>query len=174
VALFLKIVVLAVLGVFVVQDFKGRSVFWFLPPVLAGAFIGLRYSLIGNFEEYWLPVIFNLNFIALLLIVTTAACSFRKRRLINVFKFLGLGDILFLAAIAFYLSALNFALFFVISSITVLFCWGMWRCLSGKIARFIPLAGFYAFFLACALICDWFLFHFNITDDFWLWHKLLY
>lgn len=172
--LFLKLMILTMLGVFAAQDFKERAVFWFLPPLLAIAFAGLAYSRLRDWGGYWLPVFFNLEFIALVLLMTTAYCSIRKRRFVNIIRFLGLGDILFLAAIAFYLSELNFAFFFVASSIMVLFCWRLWRWATGRVALFIPLGGFYAVFLLLMLSCDWFLFHFNVTNNFWLWRLMFY
>jgi hypothetical protein len=171
VALYLKLIVLAVLGTFTVQDFEGRAVYWFLPPLLAAAFIGLKP--LRSVDDCW-SVIFNLNCIVLLLIISTAIFSLWKRRFINIFKFWGSGDILFFIAISFYLSALSFILFFIAGSIAILLCWSLWRRISGKIARYIPMAGFHAFFLLVLLSCDWFYFHFNVTDDFWFWHMIIY
>ncbi|QEM09152.1 hypothetical protein [Mucilaginibacter rubeus] len=153
------------------QDFKERAVYWFLPPVLAAALIGLKPF--RNMDDCW-PVIFNLNFIALLLLLSTAVCSLWKRRFINILKFWGSGDILFFTAISFYLSALNFILFFVTGSIALLFCWSLWRRVSGKIARYIPMGGFHAILLLALLSCDWFYLHFNVTEDLWLWHMIIH
>ncbi|MGF7073856.1 hypothetical protein ABIC84_001794 [Mucilaginibacter sp. 3215] len=174
-SLVLKLIILTVLGALAVQDFKSRSVYWFWMPVLALTFIGLNSFRVGNMTDYWWPVLCNLDFIALQLIILSAYYSLRKKQFINITeRLLGWGDILFLISIAFYLSALNFVFFYVTSLIAVLFCWGVWRLISGKADRFIPLAGFHAVFLLFILVGDWFCFHVNVTDDFWLWYSMFY
>ncbi|WP_121810195.1 hypothetical protein [Mucilaginibacter kameinonensis] len=172
-SLVLKLVVLAVLGALAVQDFKSRSVYWFWTPIMIFIFVGLNRARISDLNGYWLAVFCNLGFITLQLVILTCIFSLKKRRLINITEqMLGWGDILFLVSIAFYLSVLNFIFFYVISLIGVLLCWWLWHLISGGRHRFIPLAGFYAVFLFFLLAGDWFRFHINVTDDFWIWRTI--
>jgi hypothetical protein len=170
VSLILKLIILFVLAALAVQDFKSRSVYWFWTPVLIFSFMGLNIFRLLSFDEYWLPVISNLLFIGLQLLVLSIYFSIKQKRFINITsQLLGWGDILFFLSIAFYLSVLNFLFFYIASLIVVLCCWLPWQAFSKVKDRHIPLAGLQSLLLILFLVADWYCFHFNATDDRWLY-----
>lgn len=173
-SLVLKLITLMVLGALAVQDFKSRSVYWFWFPFLVTAFAGMHWLRFHQLDNYWEPVTFNLLFVSLQLAVLTIYFSLKNGRVVNItHQLLGWGDILFFLAAAFYLSVLNFVFFYVASLIVVLFCWLLWRLISVKRGRHIPLAGFQSILLIMFLIADWCYFHIDVTDDNWLRHIFL-
>jgi len=169
----IKILILLVLCSIFVQDIIGRSVYWIWFPVLTAMLIALRLLQHGHITELWQPVLINLLFLGLQLLIVSVWFSLKSGQWVNItLKFIGWGDLLFLATIAFYLSVLNFLFFYIGSLIVVLILWIGIRFFISSEDKHIPLAGLQALLLAMFLSSDWWIARVNITDDYWL-QKLL-
>ena len=81
---------------------------------------------------------------------------------------LGWGDVLFLISIAFYLSTLNFLLFYMVSLVGSLLIWVIWQTIYITKNKHIPLAGLQALIFTVFLAGDWGLKYFSLVNDAWL------
>lgn len=145
---------LLVLGIIVYQDFKERAVSWFLYPILLGIFI---FSGIGQknmlivLENFFL----NLGFIAFQLLTLFIYFSIKNKRLTNIVNtHLGIGDILFMVAIAAGFSLINYIIFQVISFVIVVFGFGILKMANKNADPEIPLAGAMALFLTTTIFFE--------------------
>lgn len=167
--LLLKILVLTLLSIIFIQDFKTRAVYWLVFPILFASLGILHYIMYNAFSEIWQPALVNFAFLAFQISLISLYFSIKNKRFVNIVNgLLGLGDILFLLSITAYLSALNFLFFYVISLLLVLLVWSVGQSVSVKKNKEIPLAGMQALILMVFLTCDWWLKLFNLTDDTWL------
>jgi hypothetical protein len=165
----LKIFTLAILLVILVQDLKSRAVYWILFPVLIIVLLLLNYFQYRSLSAIWQPVLINMGFLLLQLILVSAYFSIKHGRWINITdSLLGLGDILFLLSVASYLSAVNFLFFYVVSLILILFGWLVWQPQTGKKDKTIPLAGMQALLFMLFLAAGWGLKLVDLTQDTWL------
>jgi hypothetical protein len=172
--LLIRVLILLVLLLIFVQDVKSRSVYWVLFPLLIVLFI--ISDLIGHktFDGVSQPVLFNTGFLCLQLLIITCWFSLKAKKWINIaVNLLGWGDILFLTAIGFYLSFINYLFFYIISLIFTLSVWLIWQFIANNKGKYIPLAGIQAFALMGFLSADWWIFHFDATKDYWLLHFLI-
>jgi len=171
--LLLQILTLIILLLIFLQDTRDRSVYWFLFPLLAVTLIGIRllkHLVLSEFEQ---SILINIGFIVLQLLILTIYFSIKSKKWINITnQLLGLGDILFLLSIAFYLSVLNFLFFYIVSLVVVLLLWIAWQAISAKKNKFIPLAGFQSLILILFLASDWWYRSFDLTNDNWLLHLI--
>ena len=148
---------------------RNRSVYWIMFPALIIGLVALRYLQNPNFNSVWQPILTNIGFIVVQLIFVSVYFSIKNKRLTNItLQYLGLGDILFLLSISFYLSVLNFLLFYIISLVTILIGWLIWQTASSKKDKEIPLAGLQAIIFMLFLAVDWWVKLFDLTDDTWL------
>lgn len=166
--LFLKIIVIGLLLLIFVQDISSRSVYWFLFPGLAALFVLMHLSQHHLFTDTWQPVLINSTFLILQFLIVSVYFSIKNRHWVNIADgLLGWGDMLFLLSIAFYLSVLNFLLFYIVSLIAVLLTWALWQGISKEKNKQIPLAGLQAFIFTVFLATDW-IKSFDLTNDTWL------
>ncbi|HEY9001291.1 MAG TPA: hypothetical protein VIM89_08050 [Mucilaginibacter sp.] len=167
--LVLKLITILGLILVFIQDMKSRAVSWVIFPLLAVALLllyGLDHRGLGG---KWIPALFNTIFLVLQLVLISIYFSLRNRKWTNVSGgLLGWGDILLLFCCAFYLSALNFLLFYISSLILVILIWSLAEKRGVKESRGVPLAGLQALFFGVFLIQDWTLHWFSLTDDYWL------
>ncbi|MBE9668243.1 hypothetical protein [Mucilaginibacter boryungensis] len=111
----------------------------------------------------------NIIFLIIQLLVISAWLSFRHQQWINITNgWLGLGDVLFLAALTCCFSISNYILFYVGSLITVLTIWTFGQQLRINKKRHIPLAGLQALLLIGVLIFCWFHEDIDLTSNNWL------
>lgn len=170
--LLLKIAIIIILLVLFLQDLLARSVYWFLFPLLVAGLIGVGSEHL-SFAERCEPTFINLMFIALQVVVLSLYFSLKQKKWVNITReLIGIGDVLFLFSIAFYCSTLNYLFFYIISLITVLFCWLVFQGISANKNRQIPLAGLQSLIFAVFLAGDWWFGSFNLTDDAWLLHLI--
>lgn len=102
-------------------------------------------------------------------LLVSAYFSLKNRCWVNITaELLGWGDILLLLSITFYLSVLNFLFFYLVSLAMSLTAWLIWKIVSKRENKQIPLAGFQAICLFVFLMSDWYWLHFNAADDTWL------
>jgi len=169
-----RILILLVLLVIFVQDIKSRSVYWILFPLLIVLFIVSDLISHKAFSELWPPILLNLGFLVLQLLLIACWFSIKERRWVNISaNLLGWGDILFLAGISFYLSFINFLFFHIASLLFSLTGWITWKLLANEKSKHIPLAGMQALALTFFLSADWWVYHFGATHDNWLLHFLI-
>jgi hypothetical protein len=125
-----------------IQDYKDRSVYWFLYPMVGLLVLGIQ--LIQNsFYTVLFNSLSNLVFISVLLLFAAVYSKFRfKKKLINVS--IGLGDVLFFIAISFAFAPISFFILFVFS---LLFALAIHIFLNPKKnGSTVPLAGHMALF----------------------------
>ncbi len=169
-----RILILLVLLVIFVQDIKSRSVYWILFPLIVVLFIVSDLVSQRSIGDLWLPVLFNLGFLVLQLLIITCWFSLKEKRWVNISaNLLGWGDILFLVSISFYLSFANFLFFHIVSLLLVLTSWLIWQFFVNQKTKHVPMAGMQALVFAVFLSSDWWLLHFDTTNDTWLLHFLI-
>jgi hypothetical protein len=165
----MRILLLFVLLLIFIQDLKSRSVYWFLFPVLVILFFAISLLQHRSFSEILQPAWMNLSFLAIQMLLVSVYFSVKNKHWVNITdELLGWGDILLLVSVAFYLSVLNFLFFYLASLVISLVCWLIWKLVSAKENKKVPLAGFQAIGMAVFLTSDWFWFQFNAADDTWL------
>lgn len=102
------IITFVLLLIILIQDVASRSIWWFLPPLLFGALIWLRFD-----EITWIGMAFNIGFIVVLMTLLTGYIRLRWGKLQHPFKeHFGWGDLLFILAITPLLPFQNFVYFF--------------------------------------------------------------
>ena len=172
--LFIKIISLALLLTIFFQDWKDRAVYWFLFPLLAADLTYLHLYQPAMAADLLLSVAVNIGFLTVQIILLTAWFSVQQKKWINITSgLLGIGDILFLLTISFYLSALNFLIFYVFSLLLILTGWVLWQSISRKKHTFIPLAGLQALLTIALLSCDWWYKPLSLTSDAGLFNMLI-
>lgn len=164
----LELLIIICLAYIFYQDMKYRAVYWILFPVLALGLFSIKYSMIG-----WIGALtdtsYALAFFSLQLFLLWLYFSVKKRRLTDItVDYLGLGDILLLVSIAFYLSPLNYILFYTGSLILVL----IYACIIQQIEsvqdKRIPLAGLQAAFMMILILCGFVFPQMKLYEDLWL------
>jgi hypothetical protein len=96
------------LGTIFVQDILSRSIWWFLPPLLFGAFVFYRYETL-----VWAELAVNVAFVVFLMGFLAFYIRLRFGKFENPFKaYFGLGDLLFLLALTPLLPFTEFVWFF--------------------------------------------------------------
>ena len=172
--LLVEFLILLVLFLVFIQDMMSRAVYWIVFPILTALFIVLRILQHQQITELWQPVLFNMGFLTIQMLIVSAWFSFKNRRWVNVTaQFIGWGDILLLISIAFYLSFLNFLFFYIASLIIVLSIWLILPAVFKLKNKHIPLAGLQALALILYLASDWWFIHMNVTNDYWLQQFLI-
>ncbi|MDP9080011.1 MAG: hypothetical protein M3O71_21505 [Bacteroidota bacterium] len=164
----LKIAIELLLLLVFFQDLRERAVFWILFPVLALSFLSYRLLRNDPVAAICQAALVNIGFIAVVFLLLTAYFSVKRRKWTNVTDgLLGLGDLLFLLALCFYFSILNFLLFYITSLILVLATWLIWRSVV-KNSNEVPLAGLQAVLLAILLGLSWWVLPVDLTNDNWI------
>lgn len=172
--LIIRFVLLLSLLIILLQDFWFRAVHWALFPLLTVGLLSLKLLEGNDASLTGEQIAVNLSFLVLVLAVLTAYLFMSRRRFINITKgLMGWADILFLAAIGFYLSVLNYVFFYIASIPLVLILWLFYQLLTGNKSKHIPLAGFQSLLFIVFLAGDWWYFHIRVTADYWLLHYLM-
>lgn len=152
-----------------VQDIKHRAVYWFLFPGLMVSFLALQLLQGNSPAGMWQPVLVNIVFLLIQLVVVSAYFSIKNKKWINITDgFLGWGDVLFLFGLCFYLSVLNFLFFFVVSLVLVIVIWITWRIIAKQADKHVPLAGLQSLIFAVFSAASWWGWGLNLTNDDWL------
>lgn len=166
----LQLIVLLSLAFIFYQDMRYRAVYWFCFPVLA-IFLGVLKFNHTSFSMFVTDVGYGVLFLILQLTLLSAYFSIKNRSLINITRsHLGWGDILFLIALTFYFSPINFVLFYVLSLITVLI-FVIVKTVIGEVEgiRHIPLAGLQAALFGLLLVSQVFFKDMSFYDDQWFY-----
>jgi Flp pilus assembly protein protease CpaA len=166
--LLVHILILAVLVLIFVQDIKSRSVYWVVFPFLVVLFIVLRLLEHQSFAAIWQPTLINVLFLFVQIAILTAYFSVKRKQFVLITTgLLGLGDILFLLAVACYLSVLNFLMFYLVSMVVSLLVWIVWQAINKQKEKQIPLAGYQAILFTLLLVFNWWIIPLHITNDDW-------
>lgn len=167
--LLLQVFTLIVLFAIFYQDMKYRAVYWICFPLLALSLFLMKYQLSG-LEQAITDALLVLAFLVVQFILLWGYFSLKNKQAINLTSsHLGWGDILFLLAIIFYLSPVNYLLFYVSSLMSVLVYALITKGLNKENHQRIPLAGLQALLLGAAISIDHFLPGFNLYDDSWIY-----
>jgi hypothetical protein len=135
-------IILVVLFIAFVQDWKFRAISWTVFPLLFGATVTLFFI---N-EQPWQILCLNLLFIALVFTTLFFYVAIKRKKFVNLFRTdLGVGDVLFLIGVAPLFWMQNFILFF----ITGMFFAAIFQLLVNrwKPSPTIPLAGYLSLYL---------------------------
>jgi hypothetical protein len=110
----LTIFVTVTLLVIACQDWRSRSVYWFLFPLLAVGGCVMSMAQLGAPGVFFRYLSINLGFLVVQLAALQVYFLLRRPKDSGIIdKKLGLGDLLFLAAAGFFFSPLNFIVFYV-------------------------------------------------------------
>lgn len=169
---FLEIIVLICLVFICYQDFRFRTVYWICFPVLGALLLFLKYQKAGAEDSLWHSII-GLSFFALQLLLLWVYFSVKHKKPVDLTAaHLGLGDVLFLAILPFYLSPINYIAFYIGSLILVLAYVGGTKLLENPakpINPQIPLAGLQAIILAAVVLLSIFLPQITLYNDAWFY-----
>lgn len=168
--LFLKVVSLLVLMFIFYQDQRYRAVYWICFPLLGTLLLLLKASSTG-FQIGLTEAGYGLSFFIIQLLLLSVYFSIKHQRLINItHQHLGLGDILLLLVIPFYLSPGNYVLFYVVSLIVVLvYTLCTWTSNKGERSKHIPLAGLQALLLCMLMVVGFLYPDFTLYNDNWIY-----
>lgn len=150
--LLLQLFILACLSIICYQDMRYRAVYWICFPVLCTMLFFLKENHSG-IKDSLMDTAYGMLFFGAQLLLLWVYFSLKNKKVVNITsRYLGLGDILFLIAITFYLSPVNYILFYVASLILVLIYTLTRQLFIKKDNPEIPLAGLQALLLGFCLV----------------------
>jgi hypothetical protein len=153
------------------QDFRTRSISWWLLPLVATGFFlqGMASVPAGELGRNFLV---NIFFVALQLALVWTWMKLRKGDPAFINGQIGLGDLLFFLCIALFFSPGNFILFYCGSLLLVVLAAGVFLLVNHNRKMLIPLAGAQA--IPLLVICGFRLFHpsVNTHDDEWIFRMI--
>ncbi len=159
----LHIVIILLLLTLIYQDFKHRSVWWIILPVLIICQFTLSCKLIG-WEELWQNTAINIMLTALQLLVLTLYFSLRNgswTAIIN--KYIGSGDLFFFIFLALAFSPFNFLAFFIVSLLAILLIYAL--TVKKELKKYkIPLLGGMAIAYLFVLLVEYFGFFYKFEE----------
>lgn len=172
--LIIQISIIFILLAIFIQDLKSRTVYWFWFPLLVCLFvIEGRFVHHQSVNMQWQSASTDLLFIGVQLLLVTLYFSIKHKQWVNISReLLGWGDILFLVSMAFYLSILNYLLFYISSLLIICAFVLIKRVFSVKNNQQIPLAGLQALILIVFLVVQLLDKTIDLTSDNWLLHYL--
>lgn len=156
---------LFILAFVVFQDFKSKSISWYLLPMLLIVFIG---NALLRIEVENLLLFSGIN---LILVITNLVGVFllvwlKERKPINIIdSYLGLGDVLFFLVITTTFSPFNFVVFYLGSILIITLIYGVIILINKEKKTLIPLAGAMSLLLMFVLIADAFIPSVDIYND---------
>lgn len=162
--LVLWIAILVVLCTIAYQDFKYRAVYWICFPLLAVLFCTYK-ILAGGLPGLLTDIMFTGGFLLLQLLILWLYFFIKYRKPVNLVNgYLGWGDILFLLAVCFYLSPVNYLVFYIVSLIVSIGYALIISLLAKKEEMTIPLAGIQALLFVLVLAVERFM-QLNFCQD---------
>ncbi|MES2457412.1 MAG: hypothetical protein V4594_17785 [Bacteroidota bacterium] len=144
----LLVLVLALMGI---QDFKYRAISWYAFPLLA------LFLLLRNAAFNWMEFGINIGFIVFNYLLLTVFFSIRSQKKVNLLDgFIGLGDMLMLVCLAFYFPTLLFFSFYLFSLLVIALGSGLYLLSNQSKPYTVPLAGLQSLILLCLLLLSWY------------------
>ncbi len=147
--IFIKLILLYAFGAIFYQDLMERKVFWFLFPIL-GACAGILFFFDTLPELFLASISINLISIAILFFGVYLYAKFKLQTSIN--KVIGLGDLLFLLAIALGFSSVSFL---VLLPCAFIFSLLIHLAVKNKNHTSVPLAGYLSLFYGITFLGYW-------------------
>ena len=170
----LLIIFILLLLIVAYQDIKQRLVSLLAFGGLATVAIAIRW----NSPDYMMQVFASCSLIAMQILMLFLMFRIKNKKWENIInRYLGLGDILFLGVLAFFLPPLMTIFFEVVSCILIIIFYILLSIIKNrKLNSFsnIPLAGLLSIFLAGFIVANQFLFKINIQNDDYLIMKYIY
>jgi hypothetical protein len=164
----LTIFVTITLFVIACQDWRSRSVYWWLFPLLAVGGCMMSLTRLGAPGVFFRYLSINLGILIVQLAALQAYFFIRRR---NARSMIGVGDVFFLVAVCCFFSPMNFMVFYVgslgfsIGAAVVIRGTGRTRW------ETVPLAGLQAiFFIGCLFTSM--ISNYSLVNDHWLIKKL--
>ncbi|WP_208112289.1 hypothetical protein [Pedobacter metabolipauper] len=146
-----------------------RAVYWVCFPLLAVVFVILKYRLTDT-QQTVSDAAYCISFLLVQLFILWIYFLIKHKKPVNIANgYLGWGDILFLLTAAFYLSPVNYVIYYILSLILVLTYVVLKTSLSKKTDKHIPLAGLQAAILALFLIIDYISPKLTLYADNWIY-----
>lgn len=128
----------------VYQDFKFRAISWWSIPLLASLLLFQKQAN-STWSETSIYTLFNVGIIVFQFLVISLYFSIKQKQIINIFKkYIGIGDLLFLIAIAPFFDPMQFVFFEVFSLIAILIASLGYGFVKKSWSFKIPLAGMQA------------------------------
>lgn len=163
------LIVLVCVGLICYQDMKYRAVYWVCFPILSVLLFFLKQDHM-EISVVLTDVAIASLFFGTQLFLVWAYLSIKNKQLVNITaNYLGLGDILFLMAITFYLSPVNYIFFYVGSLVVVLIYTLITRFFKKNTNQEIPLAGLQALMLGCLLALSMLYPGLKLYSDSWIY-----
>lgn len=166
----LQLIILVIMAFILYQDISYRAVYWLCFPIIA-ILLGILKVNQTDFSEFLTDIAYGMLFLLFQLVLLSCYFSIKNKSWTNITKaHLGWGDILFLGAITFYFSPVNFVLFYIISLILVLlFVIVQTTLVKKETDKHIPLAGLQAGLLGLMMIFSLFVKGISFVDDQWIY-----
>lgn len=166
----LQLILFSTLAFIFYQDIIYKAVYWLCFPALA-IVLGILKIKQTNFTAFITDMSYGLLFLFIQLLLLSVYFSIKRKSWVNITKSLiGWGDILFLMAISFYLSPVNFIFFYILSLVLVLIFVLVQRRFSKEISHeHIPLAGLQAVLFGFMMIAGFMSMNISFYDDQWIY-----
>ena len=167
----LQLFIVGVLGLICYQDMRYRAVYWVCFPALAVLLCVEKQANIGLVDTL-IDAAYGALFLGFQLMLLWLYFAIKNKRSIDITKeHLGLGDILFLLSIIFYLSPVNYLMFYIGSLIIVLGYALVLQLGLNKADLQIPLAGIQAFLFGILYIVSITCSNLKLYTDFWIYGR---
>jgi len=161
----IKILMILLLIGTIYQDFKTRSISWYLLAMLAAVFIlnALKYHETNVMIRY---VFYNIGITTIMLAAVSVYFKLKYRQGLNLInKQLGFGDILILYILCLGFSPLNFVAFLLMAFLLTLIIHITGSIITRRKSRTIPLAGYLSVFYLSISLIAWFINGFDLIGD---------
>lgn len=158
-------IVILVLLLISIQDFRHRAIWWFLFPALFALLLiqGLKSN---SLNHYLISCIINISLFAGQISLLFLYFLIRGKSIKSVINSaLGFGDILFLVTVSLAFSPVNFVFFYFTGLVFSLLVWVFLRKRFPGDNRLIPLAGILSVYTSFIFITDMTLDSFNRFND---------
>ena len=164
----INIALIAILAALAVQDFRFRGIWWGWIPLLLAGFAWKGVVAMGAGE--WATASgLNLALVLGQLAVVALYFSLRNGKLTNILKgYFGLGDLLFLVAVAGAFSTPAFLIWYLAALMLTLLGVAIWKVVWKPQKLSIPLAGAMALVLIAFMTVDLAATGIDLYDDYWL------
>jgi hypothetical protein len=151
---FINLILILMLAVICISDFKYRSFHWIIIPILAILFFFKEIQFV-NFNFIFHKFLKNLSFLSIQFAALTFYFSIVNRKFVNVIdSYIGLGDILFMIVLCLNFSFISYVFFILGSLVISVLVYSFLLLTKKNQKKEIPLAGIMSLLLAFVLMSD--------------------
>lgn len=165
--LILLIILCFISAIIFYQDWKSRSVQWFLFPLLSFVGIGFYWTKKYIGKVTLINISINFSFLFCQLFILWLVFYIKNKRDTRLFSKIGLGDVLFLSCTTSFFSPFNFFAFYILSLVFSLICFLMLQYRRSVNYSSVPLAGYQSIFLTL-VIGTLFINGVDWLSDYWI------